>query len=779
MLETTAILISFILIVLVVQLIFSQQNQQTYQSVFESLGRDISISIDRASATAGNIQIQQDVPSGLQFKLQIDQKAIIINYGNQNSVRTFFSSDIKSGPYNFVNPKSLCVVKTANDNAVYITNTTCACNPNDKTCDPSCNVENKCDPSCVNSTSIGVCNPYCTLKNPSSCDMNCYRSYQTGVCEKNCIAENQTDGICSPDCNGLSKGVCDLDCYNQYSNGKTGNCDPDCPPKSSIATQNGIKVKLSDGHCYTGCLNVTTTPSSASNPSPLSGTCNTNDHSNLQCEDGVVWGCGQSLLTCAYGNLCSTPCVYTSYNLCCSTPNGSPVLNATDSVCCCQYKGGTCSLGARHDCLVSGGYAYPSNSQYCQTSSIQKQTTPLSKITLVSDGVCDLDCNATANICDPDCPNSPACQNICSKENEKATDTSPCCDGLVACPGDHICHKSNDSNVCCGNGYCEGRPGTTFGWPEGFKTKWETSYTCPKDCSGPTTPPTCQTGGTQTGAACYEDVRDSLGRRIGQQPTWSTGKIQICNQNVIDFLNRRNWDINQVFQTFKSNTPEGWAWEGNRYVLACQRLQQASLTITANENYSQPDYACCCPQYGCDVAEATYTGPQCCGVGFCADHGVAVLSILRTLGIPAKDVYITFDIGDLSCNFHSYVLMKCDTDLKNAPGPANLWPTDCNGNENQWLRVDATGHFVKPLSQSPCVTMCMWWNDQGIYPLTAGKIDAQSGWAIPPGVRCGGNLWDPSNSKCNQGPSPVDCNLPQLCQAAGAPPGFNCKMPGY
>ena len=651
MLETTAILISFILIVLVVQLVFSQQNQRTYESVFEALGRDVSTSIDRAAATAGNIQMQIDIPKGLRFRLDIDQKALIIKYGDKNSVRTFFSSLIKSGPYSFENPKSLCIVKTVNDNSVYISNKTCSCNTNDNICDPECNVENKCDTKCVNDNSTGVCNPFCAKENPGICDKNCYRGYQTGVCEKNCIKENERDGICSPDCEGLKKGVCDLDCYDQYPNSKTGYCDPDCPAKSQIIDKDGVKYKVQDGKCYTGCINTTA----------------------------------------------STPTI--------STP---------------------------------------------------------SKITLLKDGICDLDCKDSKNICDPDCPDSRACQNVCTKENQTGSD--PCCAGLVACPGDNICRKD-----CCGNGRCEWRPGTQYGWPEGYKTKWETNYTCPQDC-GQATQPSCQTGGPFTSSACYEDVFQG-GTRTGDKPSWQPGTISICDSEVKKFLDRRNWDINEVIKTIRARTPEGWAFDASRYIRACQRLQPAGFTISANENYKREDYTCCCLSE-CPDDRATYIGSECCGVGYCADHASAVLSVLRTLGVPAKDAYTTFDIaGD--CRRHAFVVMKCDPDLQNQPG---LWPNECNGNANRWLRLDATGQFVTFLDQTDCDVMCIWWNDKGLYALNDGiSSDGKSGYAVPPGVRCGGN-WNPSNSRCKQ--TNVDCHIDELCALAGVPQGFKCIIPG-
>jgi hypothetical protein len=96
-----------------------------------------------------------------------------------------------------------------------------------------------------------------------------------------------------------------------------------------------------------------------------------------------------------------------------------------------------------------------------------------------------------------------------------------------------------------------------------------------------------------------------------------------------------------------------------------------------------------------------------------------MLSILRTLGVPDNDVFMTFEIQGANCGRHAFVVMRCDTSLKNNP---KLWPTACNGNEGQWISVDATRHFVASLRETPCVSLGIFWNDKGIYPLTYGKL---------------------------------------------------------
>jgi len=90
LLEAVGVIISFILIVLVVQLVFSSQTQTTYQSVFQSVARDIATAIDRAAASSGALYIQQDLPKGLKVNVSIDYKTVLVSSGD-NSVRKSFA----------------------------------------------------------------------------------------------------------------------------------------------------------------------------------------------------------------------------------------------------------------------------------------------------------------------------------------------------------------------------------------------------------------------------------------------------------------------------------------------------------------------------------------------------------------------------------------------------------------------------------------------------------------------------------------------------------------
>jgi type II secretory pathway pseudopilin PulG len=636
LLEAVSVIISFILIVLVVQLVFQSQTQSTYQSAFLSVARDISTAIDRAAAASGSLYIQQDLPKGLSVNVSIDYKSVIVSSGS-NAVRKSFSGLTNTPPASFINPTTLCIVKTQNDNRVSIVSGTCQCNPNNNICDPACAAQGICDTACVNSTA-GVCNAYCAAKNPSVCDMNCYSNSSTGVCESSCIQKNIPDGICSPDCDNVTKGVCDVDCYNQYSNGNTGFCDPDCPSKDNLIQVENIAIKPSDGKCYTGCVNYT--------------------------------------------------------------------------------KG--------------------------------------NKTFLKSDGICDSDCNATLNICDPDCPNSPACQNICKKQGEDAS-VYPCCSGVIACPATGICSKT-----CCGNGKCEGRPGTTNGWSPGNKTLWETPYTCPQDC-GSATRPSCSAGGPFVQSVCYRVV----GAATEDTPIWTGTAISVCDSQAQLFLDRRNWDINEVLQTVKDVTPEGWAFDWSRYNDACSRVQAAGLTISANENYRE-NYPECCSTPDCPGGAGVPYLSECAGVGYCADHAAGILSILRTLGISDKDVFMTFGIFGQTCGRHAFVVMRCDISLS-----SNLVPTECQGHDNEWLRIDATQHFVALLKDTTCVSMGIWWNDKGIYPLTYGKIadSTLKGYVYPTDAKCN-TAGQPTETDCKNNYG-VEHHFDLLCQ----PYNVQCVVP--
>src|SRR3989338_4945238 len=124
---------------------------------------------------------------------------------------------------------------------------------------------------------------------------------------------------------------------------------------------------------------------------------------------------------------------------------------------------------------------------------------------------------------------------------------------------------------------------------------------------------------------------------------------------------------------------------------------------------------------------------------------------------------------------HAWVVMKCDPSLKSN---ARLWPTICNSNEGQWISVDATRHFVAPLSQTPCVSLSIFWNDKGIYPLTYGDAavpdyanGTKRGLVYPSDVVCN-TFGEPTINDCKNNFA-VEHNYDDLC----APQKVECVLP--
>jgi transglutaminase-like putative cysteine protease len=247
---------------------------------------------------------------------------------------------------------------------------------------------------------------------------------------------------------------------------------------------------------------------------------------------------------------------------------------------------------------------------------------------------------------------------------------------------------------------------------------------------------------------------DTQGRFIGFEPVWRDDVIEVCQGEIQKFLDRRNWDIKEVIKTWTDSrsTPEAWAWDAARYENACDRMVKASVTVLSNEKYTS-NISRCCGIQGASCGTATYT-PQCSGVGFCIDHSTAVLSILRTLGVPPTNVYSVFELAPSSA--HAWVLFKCDQSE-----PERLKPVECNGNDGKWLSIDATAHTVKPLDQTSYSTICLMWNDQGIYAQTAGRIDPIRGYAFDPTIPHSG--FDPSlciYDKLCKDPFSIECVVP-------------------
>ncbi len=129
-----SIVISFILIVLVVRVVLTQQSKETYKNLFESIGRDIVVIIDKLSSTTGSSLIEYKIPKGVHINLKIDYKTVFVLVGNV-SVKKSFSGNLNSGPYDFYEPEVLCFVKSKYDNEIVIVDKECSCDIKSGICD--------------------------------------------------------------------------------------------------------------------------------------------------------------------------------------------------------------------------------------------------------------------------------------------------------------------------------------------------------------------------------------------------------------------------------------------------------------------------------------------------------------------------------------------------------------------------------------------------------------------------------------------------------------------
>jgi hypothetical protein len=775
------IIISFVLIILVINLVFTQQASHTYQSSFETIARDIATSIDRAAASAGSMVMNVEIPAGTKFNLLVEYKSVMVSYGKNTTVRKFFSGLTHSGSQFFENPQNICIIKTKNDGRVVLVDKpNCGkCNTNDAVCDPECSVLGICDPACISDKPDNVCNPLCAQKS-GICDPDCYSNQTDEVYISACAIQNAQQKnpavICDPDSNNIKKGFCDINCLNIYSNNKTGVCDPDCLTSEYIKT-------VKDGRCYTGCVNKTEDPKNKAT-GVSGGVCDEKDVSNFQCVgDTNIFSCGKYIGTgnryCCQPSGCGPWGVVDGKHIHMTGARTRTWVNELNiSTCCCF--GGSCAFRQREACVKSGGFAYLENDARCAgqtiiaTSQTTTQTAPAVKkpllpkesgiIKLVTDGICDPDCGDANGICDPDCNGivsagnplgikDPDCANLCAAEG-KSCKNLDCCGGLYCCPSTQTCSKN-----CCGNGACEGMDQ----WGGINKLQWETPYNC-ADC-GSASRPACSSGGSFTSTPCFYDTDNT--NCLDHNPYWTPNVIEICADEVQKYLDRRNWDIKQVEKTLLADVPEGWAFDVRRYSTIRNQqdkcmdvetvpgkcfVQPASKTILGNEAYDQSSRNCCSVRDGCcDLTKNPFVDATCAGVGFCGDHSTAMLSILRTLGVPARDVFAAFyRTGGTS---HAFVVYYCDPSL-----PDRLKLSICDTNPNQWIDVDATQHSITPLESSGvCNSMCLWYNDMGPYPAIdpangGGKINNTAGWAFPQTLKC-------QSDPC--------CNYPKLCSSLG------------
>lgn len=763
-----AIIISIILVFLIVGTLFSSQSQRAAEASYSDVARDLARLVDRAGAEAGSAFMSYQVPEGLHFDLTLGHRAVEIDSG-RIQVKSPFSAETHTESYTIEDPRNLCIVKNRYDRRIRVVEGNCSCNLEDGTCNPECAVEGECDPDCRTEEKDQVCLPGCHEEGDGLCDPDCYRNEPDLVWDPDCV-KGERDEVCDPDSDGIEDGMCDVDCLLKY-NFTPGVCDPDCVPEDGDG--DGIEDE-GDGICFAGCSEKTYTIQGGGGGAeiPEEAFCQQPETKPdihvgweyYQCLGDRLYNCGEYLGTCAVP--CHQPTANHSEPAGCivGVDMGSEYSESDVDSCCCVD--GECQIMNRGDCITTGGYAYRNDSSYCRISQGNGGEKKIfTNIQLKKDGVCDLDCANSTDICDPDCSDELEQCVPCTPENESYIQQGkPCCSGLTPCPGTGIC-----SQDCCGNGVCENRSQWKL---EQHPSNWENNYTCEEDCGSATENRIEDCNDIDVGnfdeAPCYQD----------NNLTWFDEVITICSPAVEDFLDRREWDINQVAGDLMNGTgpPLGFAWDNSRYFDACQKIQNSSQTIRANEDYNLSESRCCCAPEG-DMSQCLsggYPTPQCCGVGFCIDHTDALLAILRRMGVPPKDVWATFQFAGNDCRPHSYVMYRCDQNLTD-----NLKLDQCEGRWGDWLRLDATGHFIEPIEESGCRTMCTWFNDQGLFATygdinksTGGRINSTHGWAYPPDVSCSPSTWEGMET-CKAG----DPSLPEIsCEFNG--PGGTCTREG-
>ena len=808
MMNIISLVLSFVLIILVARGIFGQSADTAYQSAFVPAARDIATTIDRTVALAGSQAVYLKMPEGMNINVTIDNKVVEVIYDKGTAEQTF-SGLIHSGPYFFQNPKEFCLVKNRDDRRVTIVSGKCVCNMGDGICDPACSLDFKCDSDCITEKVDNFCSKLCFK--PEICDPDCNANDKDLVCAVACIKPGERDRICDPDCNNTKKGVVDLDCIDMYNGtgGFGGVCDADYMPKSTL-----------DGICYTGCAVkkvsgdiIKLSKDGICDPdcNQTNGICDPDCNGDPDCEDKCA-NVGE--------NCTNMPCCQQDApEACCP---GTQVCNdASDKnkpACCGNGKcevapyvadmirqkiSGKLASGEYEWSLPSFSGADPATNwenaytcpQDCTAFNINPKSdgwnagnhihTGDSICDGTKDSICDVvDCTVSSGygigtwtnagesdnylFCDPDCSLHPGCPHADSRDQAVQ-------DGFC------LQTKNDGCDPDCSN-----------------NTK-----ICDPDCCAFNSKSACPTS-----PGCYCPVRVNMSDNFKKAPAlydtnadlanqkvyWTDNVLEICSDSAIKYLDRRGWDIKQVEKEITMPDPLGFAFDSSRYDTIRNSqgkctpqeegsfVQKASKTIDANEAYNMTDNVCCAYYCGKGCENAKYTGTLCDGIGFCGDHSPAMLTILRTLGVPAYDVYAGFARSMNPQFSHAYVIYFCDPSL-----PENLKMAACSGNENKWLRVDATHHKIELFEGTQfCDHFCIAYNDYGVFAQInatkygfGGAYDSTTGYAFPmkgmSGAASSGSLNSVRGLNCQPDPA---CLLnrvspPGLCTSLGL---AGCKI---
>ena len=766
------VIISFVLMASMGSMIFGGQSEAAEESALAFVAKDIAVSIDRVAAEAGSVGILYTLPKGMNVDVEVDYKRLKVS-ADGKSYSAPFMALTHTRPYTIEKPKYLCMVKNQDDMRIALSDDKCICNTNDNRCDPACIVNADCDPDCnVDEVEDQVCDDRCSLASDNICDRDCFTNEEDKVNEaRDCIRAFEDDGkgykrstdedricdgdshmdedsMCDIDClnNGTSSwGICDVDC-NKYNmtdvNGtfvsEDGFCDLDCGYKGTV-----VKRLYPDGVCDLDCAGPVNTswldrsengicdPDCGGLYDPDCGKCagEGDDCSSIPC-------CGEDMgldLACCPGSM-----------IC--ADNSDPNKPACDGNGWCEISPFSSASEdipnhiAKWPIGIDG--THPKNWENPYTTTLPVPGHNFEDCTDAADGICyseqtcigdwaDMNgyypCFGAA--ADPDCiGNDNGCAWVC---------TGPCAADAADCPGgggpgsasvfgDSRC-STVDDGVCDTD--CD-----LSRWK-----RWD------PDCGEP------DCGAKVDIGVWTKSVIDQDGL------VWHTDALEVCQRDVMNFLDRRGWDIEQVIENWLADSPDGWAFDGSRY--SATLVQPASKTIVHNEDYFA-DFQNCCPPasscYGaCTITAEVYD--KCCGVGYCGDHSTAVTSILRTLGVPAHNVWSAFyNVGDTA---HAWNLLQCDSSIENLGKYGNyklhqggqFIVDECNAaGDGNWIVVDTTFHEVYPMSTLSgdlyCTSMKDLWNDNGRYGFQGIVCDGQA--IIPT---------DADNCEVNGGDVECDC----------------------
>ena len=808
MLLAFGIIVSFVLLATMGSMIMKGQSEPAEESAMLLVAKDIASTIDRVAAEAGSVAIVYRVPKGMKVDIGVDYKRLKVS-AEDKSYSAPFQALTHTKPYTLDRPKYMCFVKNQNDMRITLSKDKCICNTNDNRCDPACVVNANCDPDCnVDNIEDRVCDSRCSAAGDSICDPDCFTNDKDKVNEAaDCIKDFDDDGngnkrskekdrICDADSHMIEDAICDIDCLNNGTS-SWGICDIDCN-KYNTTDINGILVS-EDGYCDLDC--------------GYEGTVVKRLHEDGVCDldcAGPVNSTTGDWLDRVENNICDPDCggLYDpdcgkcaglgadcSSDPCCGPDMGMDLVCCPGPKTCAENKDdGTPACEGNGWCEISPFADAPDIDALHQTvkwpvgidgthpKNWENPYTAKKTLTIPNTGG-GTDC-------------SDAGDGICYSENRNyaLTDHPPAAHYFGVgrgegysdpdCAGDgNGCQWLNQMSVANGDvldcndivafGTSQNTPGDD--WcsitahdgcdPDCDITKWKR---WDPDCDLPSK--YCETKVDK--GQWTKSVVDDNGE------VWYADALEVCDDEVLKFLDRRGWDINQVVQNWKADSPDGWAFDGSRDGAAL--VQPASETIVHNEDYFA-DFRECCPPpdtcYGdCQRGGGTIeVYEKCCKVGFCADHSAAVTSILRTIGVPAQDVWSAlYNLG--GGRSHAWNLLYCDKSMKylGKYGNYHLFQDgkfiidECNsaGGDGKWIVVDATQQRVFPLStaseEANCVAMLDLWNDNGRYGFQGIVCD---GIPVVPtdGENCevsGNNVLCDRPPGCSATPSSVIINHP-------------------